>query len=66
MYNIEKAKEDDLEEYHEIILSRCKWFEDNKINQWKIHSYPVRFDVSYFKKQMKENKLFIAKKMVLL
>ena len=62
MYNIEKAKEDDLEEYHKIILSRCKWFEDNKINQWKIHSYPVRFDVSYFKKQMKENKLFIAKK----
>ena len=62
MYNIEKAKEDDLEEYYKIILSRCKWFEDNKINQWKIHSYPVRFDVSYFKKQMKENKLFIAKK----
>ena len=62
MYNIEKAKEDDLEEYHKIIISRCKWFEDNKINQWKIHSYPVRFDVSYFKKQMKENKLFVAKK----
>ena len=50
MYNIEKAKEEDLEEYHEIIVSRCKWFEDNKINQWKINSYPVRFDVSYFKK----------------
>ena len=33
MYNIEKAKEDDLEEYYKIILSRCKWFEDNKIKK---------------------------------
>lgn len=62
MYNIELAKVEDLDEFHEIIVSRCKWFEDNKINQWKINSYPKRYDITYLKNQMKENKLFIAKK----
>lgn len=62
MYNIQLAKKEDLESFHRIIILRCKWFKDNKINQWKINSYPVRYDESYFEKQMLENKLFIAKK----
>lgn len=62
MYNIQLAKKEDLESFHRIIILRCKWFKDNKINQWKINSYPVRYDKSYFEKQMIDNKLFIAKK----
>ena len=62
MYNIQLAKKEDLKSFHQIIILRCKWFKDNKINQWKINSYPVRYDESYFEKQMIDNKLFIVKK----
>ncbi len=59
-YEISLAREEDLEEFHKIILSRCKWLEKNNINQWKITSYPIRFDINYFKEHI--NNLYIIKK----
>lgn len=62
MYSIQLAEKNDLEDFHKIIVSRCKWLESNKINQWKTLSYPVRYNIPYFEKQMEENKLFVVKK----
>lgn len=62
MYKIELAKKEDLNVFHEIIISRCKWLTDKDLNQWKIDSYPVRYNIDYFEEQLYENKLFVAKK----
>lgn len=61
-YKIELATENDLEAYHQIIIDRCNWLADNNINQWKVNSYPIRYNIDYFKDQMQINKLYIAKK----
>ena len=58
-YKILLATEDDIEEFHKIIISRCKWFEEKNINQWKVTSYPIRYNINYFKEQM--NNLYIIK-----
>ena len=59
MYKIEVAREDELEEFHNIIISRCKWLEEKKVNQWKVTSYPIKYDINYFRKHL--NKLYIIK-----
>ncbi len=59
MYKIEVAREGELEEFHNIIISRCKWLEEKKVNQWKVTSYPIKYDINYFRKHL--NKLYIIK-----
>lgn len=59
MYKIEVAKEEDLEEFHNIIVSRCKWLEEKGVNQWRPTSYPVRYNVDYFREHI--NNLYIIK-----
>ena len=49
MYKIEVAREGELEEFHNIIISRCKWLEEKKVNQWKVTSYPIKYDINYFR-----------------
>ena len=59
MYKIELAKEENLEEFHNIIIYRCKWLEEKKINQWHPTSYPVRYNINYFREHI--NNLYIIK-----
>lgn len=60
-FQIMLAKEEDLEAIHILIVDRCKWFIEQQINQWKIGYYPIRYNVEYFHKQMKENELYVVK-----
>lgn len=55
------AQEYEMDAIHDILIERCKWFIDNKINQWKINWYPNKYNNEYFLKQMKENFLYVAK-----
>ena len=55
------AQEYELDAIHDILIERCKWFIDNKINQWKINWYLNKYNNEYFLKQMKENFLYVAK-----
>ena len=50
-----------MDAIHDILIERCKWFIDNKINQWKINWYLNKYNNEYFLKQMKENFLYVAK-----
>lgn len=59
MYKIDVAKEDDLEEFHNIITSRCKWLEEKGVNQWRPTSYPIRYNINYFREHI--NNLYIIK-----
>lgn len=40
---IEIAKEKDIETIHDLIVKRCKWFDENNIKQWNM-SYAKRYD----------------------
>lgn len=60
-YNIVLAKIGDIKSYHDIIVSRCKWLEDNGVNQWKPWSYPIRYSIQYFEEQININRLFVIK-----
>ena len=59
MYKIDVAKEENLEEFHNIITSRCKWLEEMGVNQWRPTSYPVRYNINYFREHI--NNLYIIK-----
>lgn len=59
-YEIILATDEDIIEFHKIIMSRCKWLEEKNINQWKITSYPIKYDINYFMEQ--RNNLYIIKK----
>lgn len=52
-YEITLANEEDIKPFLEITIDRCKWFKENDINQWKLSSYPIKYNLEYFKKQMK-------------
>lgn len=58
---IQLAKENEISEILEIIKERCKWFEENKIDQWGSWYYEELYDEKYFKKMMKKYPLYIAK-----
>lgn len=60
-YKIQLAVVNDLEEIHQIIIDRCNWFLKNNIKQWNINHYPKKYNLEYFKEQMKINKLYVAK-----
>lgn len=57
---IEIAKENDIETIHDLIVKRCKWFDENNIKQWDM-SYAKRYDKDYFKNQINTNLMYIAK-----
>ncbi len=55
------AQEYELDAIHDILIERCKWFIDNKINQWKINWYLNKYNNEYFFKT-DERKLFVCSK----
>lgn len=57
---IEIAKEKDIETIHDLIVKRCKWFDENSIKQWDM-SYAKRYDKDYFKNQINTNLMYVAK-----
>lgn len=59
-YKIRKANTNDIEGIIQIIEKRCKWFKEKGINQWEY--YLEVYDKSYFKSQIKTNKLYVALK----
>ena len=61
-YKIELASLNDITKIHKIIVDRCKWFNQNDIKGWNIEFYPNRYNIEYFKEQLKINKLYVAKK----
>lgn len=61
-YEITLANEEEIKPFLEIIIDRCKWFKENNINQWELSSYPVIYNLEYFKKQREINKLYVIKK----
>ena len=60
-YRIEKAKIEDLSSIHKLIYDRCLWFLEKGIKGWNVNYYPNKYDENYFMKQMKINKLYIAR-----
>jgi len=58
---IEKAKIEDLDAIHKLIYNRCLWFAEKRVKGWNIEFYPNKYDKNYFLKQMKINKLVVAK-----
>lgn len=58
---VQLAKENEISEILEIIKERCKWFEENKIDQWGSWYYEELYDEKYFKKMMKKYPLYIVK-----
>lgn len=56
---IKKANKKDLDEYYNLILERCEWFKENKINQWN-YNYEKIFNKDYFYKNLNENHIFVA------
>lgn len=57
---IEIAKEKDIEDIHDLIIKRCKWFKENNIKQWDM-SYAKRYNKDYLKKQINTNLMYIAR-----
>ena len=57
---IEIAKENDIEPIHDLIVKRCKCFDENNIKQWDM-SYAKRYDKDYFKNQISTNLMYVAK-----
>lgn len=57
---IEIAKENDIEPIHDLIVKRCKWFDENNIKQWDM-SYAKRYDKDYFKNQINTNLMYVEK-----
>lgn len=39
-----KAEEKDLDKINKILIERCKWFNDNNINQWSSY-YIVKYNI---------------------
>lgn len=54
------AREDEIEAIRDLIYSRCLWFVENDLIGWN-KKYLDDFGVDYFLKQMKKNKLYVAK-----
>lgn len=61
MYEIVLAQEKDIEYIYQLIVSRCKWFEEKRIKQWKMDYYPQYYNQNYFKEQVRTNHLYIMK-----
>lgn len=59
-YIIGNASLNDIENIRVLIYNRCDWFEKNNIIGWT-KNYYNRYDYNYFKKQLKENDLFVIK-----
>lgn len=57
---IEIAKENDIETIQDLIVKRCKWFDENNIKQWDM-SYAKRYDKDYFKNQINTNLMYVGK-----
>lgn len=55
------AQIDDLNQIHNILIERCKWFVENNIEQWRLNKYPNKYNNEYFRAQMDKNYLYIAK-----
>lgn len=54
------AIEENIEDIKIIIRNRCLWFDTNQIIQWDIDDYLCRYNNEYFKRQIMENKLYVA------
>ena len=57
---IEIAKEKDIEAIYDLIVKRCKQFDENNIKQWNM-SYANRYNKYYFKKQISTILMYVAK-----
>ena len=55
---VEKANISDIGEIIRIIQSRCKWLDDNRINQWNVTR---TYGKQYYEQKINEGKLYIAK-----
>ncbi len=55
---VEKANISDIGEIIRIIQSRCKWLDDNCINQWNVTR---TYGKQYYEQKINEGKFYIAK-----
>lgn len=56
---VRKANKEDIKEYHNIIVERCKWFKEKNIFQWD-DDYPIRFNINYFNDCLNNSEIFLA------
>ena len=56
---VEKANISDIGEIIRIIQSRCKWLDDNCINQWNVTR---TYGKQYYEQKINEGKFYIAAK----
>ena len=54
---VEKANISDIGEIIRIIQSRCKWLDDNCINQWNVTR---TYGKQYYEQKINEGKFYIA------
>lgn len=55
---VEKANISDIGEIIRIIQSRCKWLDDNCINQWNVTR---TYGKQYYEQKINEGKFYIVK-----
>ena len=59
-YIIKRAELEDLKDINNILNERCNWIKEKGINQWS-ENYTKKYNEEYFKTQMQENYLYVAK-----
>lgn len=59
--NINLAVEEDIPLILNLLKERCKWFRDNKIDQWGDWYYTEKYNQDYFLKAMHQYKLYVVK-----
>ena len=60
---IKLANKDDIPSILEILQQRCKWLEENKIEQWENESYTELYNADYFIEVMNIYKLYVVKEL---
>lgn len=59
--SIQLAVKADIPFILNLLKERCKWFRDNKINQWGDWYYTELYNQDYFLEVMKQHQLYVAK-----
>lgn len=55
------ANLEDINSIIELLEKRCIWMENNNIDQWKCNSYTLTFNQNYFKEQINQKRVYVAK-----
>lgn len=51
----------DIRDILNILEQRCIWMEEKNIEQWESNSYTVTFNYKYFKNEIENNNVYVAK-----